>query len=169
MATKHDKSDVVKYVVSIAIGLIPGCFFAWFVARLLDLRVWVAWLGVQGIILLNAGIVQIIEGVGYRLIWRNTIVDKISESLSKLEYPNLKKYLFISSAEDYFGSVMQDEDIDIGVRLDAAHTQGELAAVSQFGFFRSMRIRSAMMDAVFKYHKIKFGGRDYSADQDTED
>jgi hypothetical protein len=160
MTVKREKKDMKKYLITMAIGLVPGIAFAWIVGKLLDLSVWKAWLWIQGIILLSDGIIGTIEYVVFRLIWRNDMVDNISESLSAHEYPNLKKYPHNTLAEDYFGSVIQDDEIEIGTRLDAAYTLGTIA--SQLGFFRSMRINSAMSNAIDKYHRIKFGGRDYS-------
>jgi len=103
-----------------------------------------------------------IKYVVYRFVWKNDVVDNVSESLSSRGYPNPKKYSFNSSAEDYFDSVTRDDGIEISTRLDAAYTLGTLSATAGQGIFVSMRMDSLMSEAIDKYHRIKFGGRDYS-------
>lgn len=162
MTTRQEKRDIKKILVTMAIGLFSSILFAWFIGRLLDLAIWKAWLWVQGIILLSDGIMGTIKYVVYRFVWKNDVVDDVSESLSSRGYPNPKKYSFNVLAEDYFGSVMGDDGVEISTRLDAAYTLGTLSASAGQGIFVSTRMNSLMSEAIDKYHRVKFGGRDYS-------
>jgi hypothetical protein len=87
------------------------------------------------------------------------MVEDITESLSSRAYPNPKKYSFNTLAQDYFVSVMRDDDIEVDTRLDAACALGTIA--SQTGFLNSMRTESTMSQAINRYHRIRFDGKDY--------
>jgi hypothetical protein len=169
MTTRREKRDIKNILVTMAIGLFPSILFAWIIGRLLDLAIWKAWLWVQGIILLSDGIIGTIKYVVYRFIWRNDAVDHVSESLSSHGYPNPRKYSSREpfgnvTAEDYFYSVRDDDGIEISTRLNAAYTLGNLSASAGQGFFVSRRMDSLISEGIDKYHRIKFGGRDYSHD-----
>jgi hypothetical protein len=159
MKKTHEKSDGAKMLVTMAIGVLPEIIFAWIIGKLLDIAVWKVWLCIQAIGLVSMAAKSLLEYVAYRFIWKNGIVEDISESLSTHMYPNPKKYSFNALAEDYFDSVMRDDTIEIDTRLDSAYTLGTIG--SQTGFLNSMRIESAMSQAIDRYHRIKFGGKDY--------
>jgi len=164
MKRDHDKRKGAKILLTMAIGVLPEIIFAWIVGKLLDMAVWKVWLWIQGIGLVSMGVKSLLEYVAYRFIWKNGMVEDISESLSSQVYPNPKKYSFNTLAQDYFGSVMRDDTIQVGTRLDAAYTLGTIA--SQTGFLNSMRIESAMSEAIDRYHRIRFGGEDYTEEVD---
>ena len=159
MKKNREKSNGAKMLVTMAIGVLPEIIFAWIVGELLDIAVWKVWLWIQGIGLVSMAVKNLLEYVAYRFIWKNGIVEDISESLSTHVYPNPKKYSFNTLAQDYFDSVMRDDTIEIDTRLDAAYTLGTIG--SQTGFLNSMRIELAMSQAIDRYHRIKFGGADY--------
>lgn len=162
MAVERGKRDKKKILVTMAIGLFTSILFAWIIGGLLDLAIWKAWLWIQGIILLSDGIMGTLKYVVYRFVWKNDVVDDVCESLSSHGYPNSKKYSCNSSAEDYFDSVTGDDGIEISTRLNAAYTLGTLSASAGQGIFVSMRMNSLMSEAIDKYHRIKFGGKEYS-------
>jgi hypothetical protein len=141
------------------IGVIPEIVFAYIVGELLDIAIWKVWLAIQGIVLVSVTAKSLLEYVVYRFIWKNSIVENITESLSTHTYPNPKKYSFNTLAQDYFVSVMTDDEIEIDTRLDAAYTLGTIG--SQTGILNSMRIESSMSRAIDKYHRIKYGGKEY--------
>jgi len=159
MNKSREKSNGAKFLVTMIIGVIPEIFFAYIVGELLDIAIWQVWLAIQGIVLVSVAAKSLLEYVVYRFIWKNGIVENITESLSAHTYPNPKKYSFNTLAQDYFGSVMTDDEIEIDTRLDAAYTLGTIG--SQTGFLNSMRIESAMSQAIDKYHRIKYGGKEY--------
>lgn len=165
MKTDHDKRKGAKILLTMAIGVLPEILFAWIVGTLLDMAVWKVWLWIQGIGLVSMGVKSLLEYVAYRFIWKNGMVEDISESLFIQVYPNPKKYSFNTLAQDYFGSVMRDDTIQVDTRLDAAYTLATIT--SQNGLINSMRINSAMSDAIDKYHRIKFAGKDYT--EETEE
>lgn len=158
MKKSGEKSNRAKMLLTMVIGVLPEIGFAWIVGSLLDIAVWKVWLAIQGIGLVSMAVKGLLEYVAYRFIWKNGIVEGVSESLSSRVYPNPKKYSFIL-AQDYFGSVMRDDEIEIDTRLDAAYTLGTIA--SQTGFLISMRIESAMAQAIDRYHRVRYGGKDY--------
>ena len=159
MKKGREKSNGAKIVMTMVIGVLPEVIFAWIVGELLNIAVWKVWLAIQGIGLLSAAAKSLLEYIAYRFIWKNGIVGDITESLSTHTYPNPKKYSFNTLAQDYFDSVMRDDEINIDTRLDAAYTLGTIG--SQSGFLNSMRVESSMSQAIERYHKIKFGGKDH--------
>lgn len=164
---KKEGRNAAKILVTMAIGVLPEIVFAWIVGNLLDIAVWKVWLWIQGITLASMGVKSLLEYVAYRFVWKNGMVEGISADLSALNYPNPKKYSFNTLAEDYFGSVMQDDVIKIDTRLDAAYVLGTIK--SQNGIIDSIRVDSAFREAIDKYHRIKFGGKDYSEEADESD
>lgn len=159
MKGNREKSNGIKMLMTMVIGILPEIGFAWIVGTLLDIAVWKVWLALQAIGLVSMAAKSMLEYFAYRFIWKNGMVEDITESLSSHSYPNPKKYSFNTLAQDYFDSVMRDDDIEINTRLDAAYTLGTIG--SQSGFFNSMRFESMMSQAISRYHMIRFSGRDY--------
>ena len=164
MKKDNDKRKGAKILLTVAIGVLPEIIFAWIVGAILDMAVWKVWLWIQGIVLVSMGVKSILEYIAYRFIWKNGMVEDISESLTSQVYPNPKKYSFNTLARDYFGSVMRDDTIQVDTRLDAAYTLGTIS--SQTGFLNAMRIDSAVSEAIDRYHRIRFSGEDYTEDTD---
>jgi hypothetical protein len=163
MITKWgNRGDRKKYLVTLAISFIPEIYIALIVGRILDLEVWKVWLMFQAIVLVIEAFRGAIGYAAYRTIWRNGIVDYVTDLLSKEGYPNPKKYPYSSLASDYFHNVMMDDEIEISTRLDAAQAFGGM--FYEQGIFKRMQLESTWSDAISKYQRIKFGGRDYSED-----
>lgn len=159
MKNNREKNRGAKMLLTMVIGVLPEIGFAWVVGSLLDIAVWKVWLAIEGIGLVSTAVKSLLEYVAYRFIWRNGMVEDITESLSSRAYPNPKKYSFNTLAQDYFDSVMRDDDIEVDTRLDAAYALGTIA--SQTGFLNSMRTESTITQAINRYHRIRFDGKDY--------
>ncbi len=159
MSSKCEKRDFRKILVTMVIGMLPEIILAIIVGNIFEIAIWKVWLLIQGISIIISIVKESMEYFVYRFIWRYDMIDDISESLSSHEYPNPKKYPYDTLAEDYFGNVMQDDMLETSTRLDAAFTLGTIS--SQQGILKSLRINSGMSEAIEKYHRIKFGGKDY--------
>jgi hypothetical protein len=162
MIKEHKKNTTGKTLFTMIIGVLPEIIFAWIVSKFIEIAVWKIWIWIQVIVLVSGAVKSLLEYVVFRFIWKNNIVENITESLSSGSYPNPKKYSFNTLAKDYFDSVMSDDDIPIGTRLDAAILFGTITSEDGKGLLRALRLDSAMREAIDRYHKIKFGGEDYN-------
>ncbi|HOO38929.1 MAG TPA: hypothetical protein PLV78_11490 [Deltaproteobacteria bacterium] len=142
-------------------GVLPEIIFAWIIGNILDIAVWKAWLWIQGFSIVSSALRTTFEYVAYRYIWRNSFVNGISESLLKHDYPNPRKYQYDTLAEHYFNGVMNDEELEISTRLDAAYMLGSMNVSSARGLIQAFRIDSFTSAAINRFHQIKYDGKEY--------
>ena len=96
------------------------------------------------------------------MVWKNTVIEGLVSDLAVHDYPNPTKYSRSVLAEDFFYNVMNDDEIDINTRLDAAQARAIIDTMSRVqGIIGSARIDKVFSEAINKYHRIKFSGKPY--------
>ena len=160
--TSKEKSKFSKYLITFVVSIIPELFFSWIVGKIIDTSLWYVWLALQVIKLFLWLMRSVVGYLLFHLVWKNSTIDDIYASLVQHKYPNPTKYGSNSVADSFFFSVMNDDELEWQIRLEAAQTYGILStSVNTQGFFGSMRMDKIFMKAIDKYHEINFSGKDY--------
>lgn len=158
--TPKEKSTVSKFLITLAVSFIPELFFSWVVGRIITISLWYIWLSLQVIKLFLWVIRSVVGYLTFHLVWKHSVIDDIYASLVQRKYPNPTKYGPISEiADEFFYDVMEDNQLEWGIRLDAAQTYATLKTPQ--GFFEHMRRNKIFVSAIEKYHEINFSGQDY--------
>lgn len=165
----HEKKGTFsRYTITFLVALIPEFALSWVVGKVFHISIWYVWIGLQIIkiglwILRNA-----IDYALFHLLWRNATIDSVRSALSLHNYPNPKRYIETELAQDFFHDVMMDDKLDWDTRLDAAQTHILLVnSMNTEGLLGMVRMNKVCMEAIKRYHQIKFSGKDHDNSLDA--
>ena len=170
---KEEKISLTKYYTVFIASWIPEFAVSWLIAKLLDTSIWYVFLGIQAIKIVLWFIRISIQELLFHLLLKRGDVDKVSNALNQHNYPNPMKYTYGTQLiefkgeptypENYFYSVMNDDELDIQTRLDAAQTYTILTeSPLKKGYLATHRFKQVFYYGIKRYHDIQFSGRDYA-------
>jgi hypothetical protein len=152
--------DWMKHVVTFSIQMVLDIVIAIAIGRLIGLSIWKSWLAIQLIKFMYWAIKSLINFISLISIWEKKLVNETCKYFYTNNYPNRSKYVIYSNyVYTFFKSVMFDEELNIGTRLNAAVSLGQIEA--QSGILTSWHIKSLTEKAIKKYHLDKYGGKKY--------